>query len=81
MVCSILNSLYSPVQELMFFTRAWCLLLEKFNISVAVVYINTTVNADADDLSRLRFSEFLDRNPTANPHMTWPSMEFMSETN
>ena len=80
-VCCILNSLYSPVQDLMFFTRAWCLLLEKYNISMAVVYINTTDNVDADDLSRLRFSEFLDRNPSANPHMTWPSMDFMSDTN
>ena len=80
-VCSILNSLYSPVQDLMFFTRAWCYLIERFNITVAVVYINTEVNKDADDLSRLKFDDFLSRNPSANSYMTWPCMDFMHSSN
>ena len=78
-VCHILNSLYSPVQDLMVFTRAWCLLIERYNITAAVVYINTDVNKDADDLSRLKFSEFRARNPSANSYMTWPNMDFMSD--
>ena len=78
-VCYILNSLYSPVQELMVFTRAWCLLIERYNITAAVVYINTDVNKDADDLSRLKFSEFKARNPSANSYMTWPNMNFISD--
>ena len=78
-VCHILNSLYSPVQDLMFFTRAWCLLIERYNITAAVVYINTDVNIDADDLSRLKFTEFLARNPSVNSYMTWPNMDFMSD--
>ena len=80
-VCSILNSLYSPVQDLMFFTRAWCLLIERFSITAAVVYINTDVNVDADDLSRLKFNEFHARNPSANSYMTWPCMDFMACSN
>ena len=80
-VCSILNSLYSLVQELMFFTRAWCLLIERFSITAAVVYINTDVNKDADDLSRLKFDDFHNRNPSANSYMTWPCMDFMSCSN
>ena len=77
-VCHILNSLYSPVQDLMHFVRHWCLLIEKFKIQVAVVYIDTKENIDADDLSRLRSKEFLDRNPNASPFMTWPDQGFMS---
>ena len=73
-VCCILNKLYTPVKELMRFTREWCLLIEKYNITVAVVYIDTKSNVDADDLSRLHTQEFLDRNPTANRHMTWPTL-------
>ena len=76
-VCNVLNSLYSPVQDLMEFVRPWCLLVEKFNLQVAVVYINTNDNVDADDLSRLRSKEFLERNPSACRHMTWPTMDFM----
>ena len=77
-VCHLLNSLYSPVQELMFFVRQWCLLIERHNIQVAVVYIDTKANLDADDLSRLRSKEFLARNPHASPYMTWPNQDFMS---
>ena len=77
-VCHLLNSLYSPVQELMFFVRQWCLLIERHKIQVAVVYIDTNANVDADDLSRLRSREFLARNPCASPHMTWPEQGFMS---
>ena len=77
-VCHLLNSLYSPVQELMFFVRQWCLLIERHKIQVAVVYIDTKANVDADDLSRLRSEEFLARNPLASPHMTWPEQGFMS---
>ena len=77
-VCHLLNSLYSPVQELMFFVRQWCLLIERHKIQVAVVYIDTKANLDADDLSRLRSREFLARNPQANPFMTWPNQDFMS---
>ena len=40
-VCFILNKLYSPVKELMHFAREWCLLIEQYNISVAVVYKKT----------------------------------------
>ena len=73
-VCCILNKLYSPVKELMKFTREWCLLIEQYNISVAVVYIDTKSNVDADDLSRLHTQDFLDRNPGANRYMTWPTL-------
>ena len=73
-VCNILNKLYTPVKELMHFTREWCLLIEQFNITVAVVYIDTKSNLDADDLSRLNNREFLARNPGVNRHMTWPTM-------
>ena len=76
-VCNILNSLYSPVQDLMDFVRPWCLLVETYNLQVAVVYINTHDNVDADDLSRLRSQEFLQRNTSASRHMTWPTMDFM----
>ena len=72
--CCILNKLYSPVKELMKFTREWCLLIEQYNISVAVVYIDTKSNVDADDLSRLHTQDFLDRNPGANRYMTWPTL-------
>ena len=75
-VCCILNKLYSPVKELMYFAREWCLLIEQYNISVAVVYIDTKSNLDADDLSRLHTQDFLDRNPGANRHMTWPTLGF-----
>ena len=78
-VCYILNSLYSPVQELMHFVRQWCLIVERYSIQVAVVYIDTKANIDADDLSRLRTREFLDRNTQVRPHMTWPEQGFMSE--
>ena len=77
-VCHILNKLYSPVKELMYFTRQWCLLIEKFNISPAVVYIDTAANIDADDLSRLKTQDFLNRNPDANRHMTWPLLDDLS---
>ena len=77
-VCNILNKLYSPVRELMYFTRQWCILIEKFNISPAIVYIDTAANIDADDLSRLREQDFLDRNPEANRHMTWPVLDDLS---
>ena len=77
-VCHILNSLYSPVLELMRFVRHWCLLVETFAIKVAVVYIDTHANIDADDLSRLRNREFLERNPGVSQHMTWPNQDFMS---
>ena len=73
-VCNILNKLYTPVKELMHFTREWCLLIEHFNITVAVVYIDTHANVDADDLSRLNTGQFLDRNPQVSRHMTWPNM-------
>ena len=76
-VCHILNKLYSPVKELMRFAREWCLIIEQFNISVAVVYIDTKSNLDADDLSRLNTQAFLDRNPDADRAMTWPTMEFL----
>ena len=76
-VCNVLNSLYSPVQHLMDFVRPWCLLVETYNLQVAVVYINTKDNLDADDLSRLRSQEFLERNPSACRHMTWPTMDIM----
>ena len=73
-VCNILNKHYTPVKELMHFCRQWCLLIEQFNITVAVVYIDTKSNLDADDLSRLNTRAFLDRNPGVNRHMTWPTM-------
>ena len=73
-VCHILNKLYTPVRELMHFTREWCLLVEHFNISMAVVYIDTHTNIDADDLSRLSNESFLNRNPNANRFMTWPTL-------
>ena len=73
-VCNILNKLYSPVKDLMAFTREWCLLVEHFNITVAVVYIDTHSNVDADDLSRMCTQSFLERNPGANRFMTWPNL-------
>ena len=77
-VCHILNSLYSPVKKLMQFARSWCLLIEEYNIMAAVVYIDTVSNLDADDLSRMRTQEFLDRNPHVNRHMTWPVLDAYS---
>ena len=77
-VCNILNKLYSPVRELMYFTRQWCILVEKFNISPAIVYIDTAANIDADDLSRLKTQDFLARNPRASRHMTWPVLDDLS---
>ena len=71
----ILNKLYTPVKELKHFTIEWCLLIEQFNISVAVVYIDTNSNVDADDLSRLNTLAFLERNPGANHFMTWPALD------
>ena len=65
-VCNIFNKLYSPVRELMYFTRQWCILVEKCNISPAIVYIDTAANIDADDLSRLKTQDFLVRNPRAS---------------
>ena len=50
--CHILNKLYSPVGELMELVRQWCLLVEKFSMSVAVVYISTHENGMADAISR-----------------------------
>ena len=50
-ICHILNSLYSPVQELMHFVHHCCLIVERYKIQVAVVYIDTNANIDADDLS------------------------------
>ena len=76
-VCHILNKLYTPVKELMHFTREWCLLIERYNISAAIVYINTNDNVDADDLSRLKTQEFLARNPKANKFMTWPTLGYL----
>ena len=73
-VCNILNKLYSPVKALMAFTREWCLLIERYNITVCVVYIDTHSNVDADDLSRLCNRSFLERNPGANRYMTWPTL-------
>ena len=73
-VCNILNKLYTPVKDLMYFTRQWCLLIEKYNIAVTVVYIDTNSNVDADDLSRLNTQSFLERNPGADRHMTWPNL-------
>ena len=61
----------------MHFTREWALIVERYNISVAVVYIDTKANIDADDLSRLNNKAFLERNPGANRFMTWPSLGFL----
>lgn len=75
--CSIFNSGYSPVPHLMFFCRHWFMIIEKFNLNVAPVYIASADNLDADDLSRLRVLEFQNRNPSVNKLMTWPDETFM----
>lgn len=76
-VCHILNSLYSPVSELMRYARIWALLVECYNVSVAPVYITSEANCDADDLSRNRLEEFRARNPDAAHSMTWPNLDFL----
>jgi hypothetical protein len=70
--CHILNKHYTPVADLMSLVREWCNLAELNDIEIAPVYINTALNVDADDLSRLRISDFLARNPRASKSMTWP---------
>ena len=77
-VCHILNNMYSPVSDLMYFVRHWALIVEHHNLSVAPVYISTHDNKDADDLSRMRLDSFKARNPNASPHMTWPDMSFFN---
>ena len=76
-VVHILNKLYTPVKELMHFTREWCLLIERYNISAAIVYIDTKANIDADDLSRLNAQDFLARNPGVSKTMTWPTLGYL----
>ena len=49
-------------------------LIECYNVTVEVVYIDTHTNVDADDLSRLNTQSFLDRNPGVNRFMTWPML-------
>jgi hypothetical protein len=73
-VCNILNKHYTPVPELMTFVREWCYWAELHDVEIAPVYIHTSRNVDADDLSRLRVTEFLGRNPSACRTMTWPSL-------
>ena len=80
-VCYILNKLYTPVDSLMHLVRRWCMLMEFYDVLICPVYINTLKNVDADDLSRLRASSFLDRDPKALPTMTWPTVtDFISGT-
>lgn len=76
--CNILNKGHSPVPSLMFFARHWFMAVETFNLNVAPVYIPTELNVDADDLSRLRVSEFKVRNPDASPTPTWPDESFLT---
>lgn len=76
--CAIFNKAYSPVPRLMFFARHWFMAIEKFNLNVTPVYISTHDNTDADDLSRLRVVEFLERNPNSSPTPTWPHESFIN---
>ena len=78
--CHILNKYYTPVPELMELVRAWCLLVEKHTISVAIVYINTKDNVLADALSRGDFSTFY-QNHGGTPSRVWPSpVSYFAET-
>jgi hypothetical protein len=71
-VCGILNKLYSPVAELMDLVRTWCLLVEKYSIQCAVVYIATQDNVLADALSWGNIAEFRSRCIDASGG-TWPT--------
>ena len=77
-VCHVLNGAHSSAESLMFFLRHWCHMVEEYNLSIAPVYINTSLNVDADDLSRLKIDAFRARNPEVSPTMTWPNQDFMS---
>ena len=57
--CFVLNKYYSPIPELMELIRCWCLLIEQYSITVAVVYIPTDDNVWADALSRGDIDRFL----------------------
>ena len=64
---------YSPVPHMMSLIRSWCLMLVQYDVNVRIVYIQTDVNIDADDLSRLHVTSFQERNPGALPTPTWPT--------
>ena len=69
--CHVLNKLYSPVSELMELIRAWCILIERFSITVAVVYIPTDENVLADALSRGDLDGFF-RSLGGRGRRVWP---------
>ena len=50
--CHIFNRMYTPIADLMELLRAWCILIEEYNITLAIVYIPTKENVEADLLSR-----------------------------
>ena len=65
---------YSPVTSMMALIRTWCLTIVRYNINPRPIYISTTDNVDADDLSRLAANSFRERNPHASPTPTWPTL-------
>ena len=75
-VVGALQKHYSPVVSFMTLIRHWCHIISTNSINAFPVYISTHENIDADDLSRLRISQFLARHPDASPHPIWP--EFLN---
>ena len=70
--CHILNKLYTPVNELMELVRHWCLVVEKYKLSTAVVYISTHDNGMADAISRGELDRFRDLHG-GEPVRIWPT--------
>ena len=72
--CFVLNKYYSPIPELMELIRCWCLLIEQYSITVAVVYIPTDDNVWADALSRGDIDRFLGSYQGGGPlRRVWPA--------
>lgn len=71
--CYLLNRLYSPVVDLMEFVRQWCLLVETYEITMAVVYISTHKNTLADLLSRGELGAFAELHSATPSTRVWPS--------
>ena len=72
-VCGILNKLYTAVEELMELVRHWCLLLERHSLLVAIVYISTTDNIEADHLSRDKIEKFFEVTGLSPAGRIWPA--------
>ena len=55
------------------FVRFWCLAVEKYSISAAVVYIATDDNVQADMLSKGRLADFEAGLAGCHSVRVWPS--------